>query len=136
MSDRIGLDIAVVVFASPDELSAGFERVSNHVIDESMFVPDSFFLESGLELGFVNFRENVLSNIIHSLFFLRNLESAIVFFENGVFGGKIKWPFSAGGEDHAASSEIADRLVGIVHSHCNAAIFVFVDCLFLKIRKN
>ena len=60
MSDRIGLDIAVVVFASPDELSARFERVSNHVIDQSMFVPDSLFFESRLELGFVNFRENVL----------------------------------------------------------------------------
>ena len=60
LGDRVGLHVTIVVFASPDEFAAGFESISDHIVDKSVLVPDSFFLESRLELGFVDFGKDVL----------------------------------------------------------------------------
>jgi len=49
LGEDIGLDVAVVVFASPDETAGRFKGLGDHVVDETVFVPDAF----GVELGFV-----------------------------------------------------------------------------------
>ena len=45
LSNYIGLDVTVVVFASPDEATRALQALSNHVVNQTMFVPDSKFLE-------------------------------------------------------------------------------------------
>lgn len=44
MGYNIRLDVTIVVLAGPDECAIGFQRLSDHVVDEAMFVPDTRFL--------------------------------------------------------------------------------------------
>jgi len=48
LGDDIGLDVSVVVLAGPDEATAGFQGLGNHVVDKTMFIPNSLLLELGL----------------------------------------------------------------------------------------
>ena len=76
LGDNVGLDVAIVVFAGPDEAAIGFDGEGNHVIDETMLVPETLSLELDLVLLVVDFLEDVL-------------EAAIVLFEDGVLGGQV-----------------------------------------------
>ena len=49
LGEDVGLDVAVVVFAGPDEAAGGFDGLGDHVVYEAVFVVD---VES-FELGFV-----------------------------------------------------------------------------------
>ena len=51
LSDHVGLDISVVILASPNEGSVGLERLSDHVVDQPVLVPDSQFVEVALVLS-------------------------------------------------------------------------------------
>ena len=45
MSEDIRLDVAVIVLASPDEASRGFDDLGDHVVNQAMFVVDGIFVE-------------------------------------------------------------------------------------------
>ena len=45
LSDDIGLDVTIVVLAGPDEATVGLDSVGDHIIDETVLVPET----SGLE---------------------------------------------------------------------------------------
>ena len=47
LGDDIRLDVAVVVLAGPDEAAARFETLSDHVVDQTVLVPDAVLLEFG-----------------------------------------------------------------------------------------
>ena len=49
LGQNVGLDVAIVVLASPDETSRRFDRLSDHVINQAVLVVDS----CSFELGFV-----------------------------------------------------------------------------------
>ena len=48
LSDDIGTDVTVVVLASPDKAARGFEGIGNHVVNQSVFIPDLGCLELAL----------------------------------------------------------------------------------------
>jgi len=49
LGQDVGLDVPIVVFASPDETSRRFDRLGDHVVDQTVLVVDS----SSFELRFV-----------------------------------------------------------------------------------
>ena len=76
LGDDIGLDVAVVVLQRHDVPSGGLHHLSDHVVDETVLVPDILFLERGGVLAIVDRLEDIF-------------EAAIVRFENGVLGGEV-----------------------------------------------
>lgn len=44
----IGLDVTVVIFASPDKTAGRFDALRHHIVDKSVLVPDLVFLKIGL----------------------------------------------------------------------------------------
>lgn len=60
LSNDIGLDISVVVFAGPDESTVSLEDLGNHVVDESVLVVDALRLVVLLIVLLVDLLENVL----------------------------------------------------------------------------
>ena len=103
MSKTITLNITVVIFAGPNVSTLRFDHVSNHIIDQSVFVPDLL----GFEFRLVSFFINLLEDIF---------ESAIVLFQDGVFGGHVQWVFSFKGELETAVSKTLNALINIVHT--------------------
>jgi len=81
LSNDIRLNITIVVFTGPHEATVGFDSVSNHIIDESMFIPKT----SSLELTFIILIVNLLEDVF---------ESTIVFLHDSVFGGQVTWVVS------------------------------------------
>jgi hypothetical protein len=51
LSERIGLDVTIVVLASPDESSFVLESKGNHIINESVLIPDVLLFELLLVSG-------------------------------------------------------------------------------------
>ena len=50
LSDRIRLDVSVVVLAGPDEASLALEGLGHHVVYQTVLVPDTLCLIVGLVL--------------------------------------------------------------------------------------
>lgn len=67
LSEAIRLDITIVVLASPHETTFGFHHISDHIVNESVFVPDTVLGEFSLVLLFVDFLEDVLELTVVSL---------------------------------------------------------------------
>jgi hypothetical protein len=78
LSNDIRLNITIVVFTGPKESTVGFDCVSNHVIDKSMFIPKT----GSIELCFVFFIKNLLEDIF---------ESSIVFLHDSILGCQVAW---------------------------------------------
>jgi hypothetical protein len=78
LSDDIGLHVTIVVRAGPDEATVRLDGVGDHVVDETMLVPET----SSLELGLVGALVHLLEDI---------LKATIVFFQDGVLGGQVAW---------------------------------------------
>jgi len=117
LSDDIRLDITIVVLASPDEATIRLEHVGDHIVDKSMFVPDTESLEFSLVL-LVDFSENIL-------------ESAVVFLEDSILSRQVQGVLSFKSELEAGMSEKTHRLISIVHSHTNTTSFVLEHIEFL-----
>lgn len=64
LSHDVRLDISVVVLASPDEASTRLQSLSNHIVDESVFVSQLLFVELWLVILFVDFLENIFESSI------------------------------------------------------------------------
>lgn len=74
LCEDVGLNVTVVILTGPDESSRGFDGLSNHVINETVFVVNTELLEFSLVLAVVDFLEDVL-------------EATIVPFQDGILGG-------------------------------------------------
>jgi hypothetical protein len=103
LGDNVGLDITVVVFAGPDEATLRFEGLGDHVIDETMFIPEAFGFVLLFVLFFVDFLENIF-------------ETAIVFFEDGVFGGHVEREATFEGKLERRMSKAFDGSIRVVHA--------------------
>lgn len=88
MGKRVRLHIPVVVFASPNIPSFGLNAKSDHIINETMFVPEF----AGLKLFSVVLLVDLLEDI---------LEPAVILLQNGVLGAHV--------QRHAALESVAER---------------------------
>ena len=76
---HVGLHVAVVVLAGPDEAADPLERRGDHVVDQAVLVGDV----RGLELR----RELVVEDLLEDV-----LEAAVIGLEDGVLGREIDRP--------------------------------------------
>jgi len=102
LGNDIRLDISIVVLASPDETSFGLNSVSNHIINESVLVPESLLLELLLVVLIINFLEDIL-------------KSSIILLEDSILGGKVAWIVSVESIGHGCMSKSGDGLICVVH---------------------
>jgi hypothetical protein len=84
LSNDVGLDVTIVVLASPNEATLRLDRVGNHIVNESVLVPETKLIE----LSLVFFVENFLEDI---------LESSIVLLHNCVLRRHVAWIFELDG---------------------------------------
>jgi len=114
LSQAIGLDVTVVVLASPDESTVGFHHVGDHIIDESVFV-DEFLL---IELSLVVLIEDLLEDV---------LEATVILLQDGVLGRQIAWIVTFQSVLEGRMSELSDALVGVEHTETDTAAWVVED---------
>ena len=112
LSNDIRLNITIIVFACPDKSTFRFDGVSNHIVNQSMFVPGA----KGIELTLVVSLENFFENIF---------ESTIVFLHNSVLGRHVHWVFPFNGLLETIMSKTSDGFVSIVHAHSDTWILEF-----------
>ena len=109
LGDLIGLHVAVVVLAGPNELAAPLEGAGDHVVDQAVLIlyagGGELFLEA---LGIENLLEQVL-------------EAPVVGLDDRVLGRKVQRPAAIERVVHARAGEVADRIVEVVHRHGDAA---------------
>ena len=117
MSDQVRLDITVIVLAGPDISSWLFDCLSNHIIDEPVFVPDAEFVELGFVLGIVKGLENIL-------------ESSVIFLKNGILGGHVERIFLLDGIFEAGVSEGFNGRVNVEHHQRNTFSSEVVHIMF------
>jgi hypothetical protein len=89
------LNITIIVLGSPYKTTISLEDLSDHIIDESMFIVNSFLLIVFLEIFFIDLLEDVF-------------KSAIIFLENSVLGRKFKGISSVKSELKTSSGEGGD----------------------------
>ena len=104
----VGLDVAVVVLARPDDAALPLEHLGDHVVDQPVLVGDPGRLELGLELGLEDLGEDVL-------------EPAVVGLEDRVLRGQVERVAAVQRVAHRRPGEVADRVVEVVHAHGDAA---------------
>ena len=83
-----------------------------------MFINGALGIHLGFELCLVDFFEDVL-------------ETTVVLFENGVFGGEVKGPTLEQGLVKTSPGKAPDGLIGIVHGQSHAVTLVLIDLPFL-----
>jgi len=114
LSNDIRLNITIVVLTGPQKSTARFDSISNHIIDESMLIPESSSIELCFIVSIVNFLEDIF-------------ESTIVFLHNSVLGGQVAWVVSDQRIFEAFVGKSSNRFVSIVHSHKNTWAFKVVN---------
>lgn len=77
LSEAIRLDITIVILASPHETTFRFHTVSDHIVDESVFIPNTSLGEFSLVFLFIDFLEDVL-------------ELTVVSLQDGILGRHVK----------------------------------------------
>ena len=102
LSEDITLDITVVVLAGPDKATAGFQGLGDHIVDQTMLVPDLLFFKLSLVVFLVDLLEDIL-------------ETTVVSLKDGVLGGHVQRPTSLKSELEARMGKSSNRLIGIVH---------------------
>ena len=103
----VGLDVAVVVLARPDEAARPFDGRGHHVVDQPVLIGQASRLEVLGEFPV----EHVLEDV---------LEAAVIGFQDGVLGRQIDREIAAQTEGEAGAGELGDRVVEVVHAHGHA----------------
>lgn len=103
---------------SHDVATAALHHLGDHVVDETVLVPDLLGLELLLVLGIVKLLEDVL-------------EAAIVLLQNGVLGAHVQRVALVKSELEGSVGKAADRLVGVVLGLGNAAALLELEDLNL-----
>jgi hypothetical protein len=109
LSKAVALHITIIILASPHVSTFRFDHIGNHIVNESMLIPEFLFFELFLVGFFVDSLEGIL-------------ESAVVFFHDGIFGSQIERVLSLEGEFEATVGESFDTFVSVVHSHTNSSL--------------
>ena len=104
----VGLDVAVVVLARPDEAARPFDGRGHHVVDQTVLIGQACSLEVSGEFPV----EHVLEDV---------LEAAVIGFQDGVLGRQIDREIAAEAEGEAGAGELGDRVIEVVHAHGHAS---------------
>lgn len=108
LCENIRLYVAVVVLAGPHKTALGLEHLCNHIVNETMFIPNSKSIELFLVVLLVNSLEDILKATIVSL-------------QDGVLCAKIHGHLSVNGNTEAGMGKTFDGLIGVVHGHGDTA---------------
>jgi len=118
LGNNVGLDITIIVLAGPYETTVGLDTVCNHIINESVFVPQLLAFIFLLVCGLINLLENVL-------------KSAIIFLQYGVLSTQIQWISSVQSIFETGMSKGCDTFVSVVHCHIDTtSILEFVNFVY------
>lgn len=113
---NVGLDITVVVLEGHDVAALALDHLSNHVVDETVLVPDACRLELALVLLLVNLLEDVL-------------EPAVVLLEDCVLGAHVQRQLLADGELERGMCEAGNGFFRVVLRLRNTA-----DVMLFKVE--
>ena len=113
LSQAIRLHITVIVLASPHKSTLRFDHIGNHIVDQSMFIPQFLLLEFLLVCFFIDSLEGIF-------------EPAIVFLQNGILGCHVERIIPLQGKLETAMSETFNTLVSVVHTQANTTLSVEV----------
>lgn len=101
---KSGKDVGGELTLESHDVSTGaLHHLGDHVVDETVLVPDLLGLEAGLVLGVIELLEDVL-------------EAAIVLLEDGVLGAHVQGKTLVQSELEGSVGEASDGLVGVVLS--------------------
>mmetsp|Transcript_23347 Transcript_23347/g.41465 ORF Transcript_23347/g.41465 Transcript_23347/m.41465 type:complete len:377 (+) Transcript_23347:275-1405(+) len=121
LRDDVRLYVTVIVLAGPNEAAGGLEGLSNHVVDETVLVPNAELLEGGLVLGLVDLGEDLE-------------EATVVRLKDGVLGGKVERPLLLNGVLEAGEGESTNGLLGVVHAHGDTGGVELIDLVLHGFR--
>lgn len=107
MSDKVGLDVSIIVFAGPNVASFSLDDLGNHIVNKSVFIPNFFGFEFGLIDSFVEVVENIL-------------ESAVISLEDGILGGHVEGVVSSDSVLEAGMGESFDGAIVVEHEETNS----------------
>ncbi len=96
LRQRVGLHVAIVIFARPDKSTVPFQCGRDHVVDQAVLIDNASSLEVCLELVVEDFLKEIL-------------EASVISFENGIFGRHVEWPLSLQRKSHAGTRKITNR---------------------------
>ena len=96
------MDITIVVLAGPDVSSLALDDLGDHIVDESVLIPEFLLLELDLVGALVEGLEDIL-------------EATVVFLKNGVFSGHVEGVVAAKGVFEASVGEGFDGAVMVEH---------------------
>eukprot|EP00354_Favella_ehrenbergii_P012733 CAMPEP_0170461958 /NCGR_PEP_ID=MMETSP0123-20130129/7655_1 /TAXON_ID=182087 /ORGANISM="Favella ehrenbergii, Strain Fehren 1" /LENGTH=452 /DNA_ID=CAMNT_0010727081 /DNA_START=45 /DNA_END=1403 /DNA_ORIENTATION=- len=111
LSDNVGLDVAIVVLAGPDEAAVALDDLSDDVVDESVLVVEALSLHLLVVLLAVDALECVD-------------EEAVVLLENGVLGGHLQGEVPVESVAEAGARKSLNRFLGVEHAEVDAAVDV------------
>ena len=114
LGNLVGLDVAIVVLAGPDEAAVPLQGRGDHVVDQAVLVGQARLLVLGGELGLVDLGEDVL-------------EAPVIGLEDGVLGREIDGIVALQAVGEGGAGELPDRLVDVVHGHGDARAGVIED---------
>ena len=114
LGDDVGLDITVVVLQGHDEATLGLDHLGDHVIDETVLVPDLLSVEV---LGVV-LLEDLLEDI---------LEAAIVLLEDGVLGAHVQGETLHESHLERGVGEATDGVISVVLALSDTTALEVVD---------
>ena len=101
------MDITIIVFTGPNVSSFSLDDLGDHVVNQSVFVPQFLSFELFLVGGFVDALEDVL-------------ESTVIFLQDGVFGGHVERVVSLDGVLEAGVGEGFNRSIVVEHQESNS----------------
>jgi len=127
LSEAVRLDITVVVLASPHETTFGFHHICNHIVNESVLIPDTSLSEFSLVLFFIDYLEDIL-------------EVSIVSLKDGVLCREVERNLTINSVFEARVSELFNGLISVVHAHAdtttNGIVENFHDLLLATILRS
>mmetsp|Transcript_9039 Transcript_9039/g.18093 ORF Transcript_9039/g.18093 Transcript_9039/m.18093 type:complete len:275 (-) Transcript_9039:167-991(-) len=104
LGNNVTLHITIVVLACPQDVAITLEYLSNHIVDQTVFVPEVGSLEALTELG-----------IVHALECLH--EQAIVTLHDGVLGRVDHRHVALEAVGEARASKRVNAFQRVVHAH-------------------
>merc|ERR1719384_2457942 len=107
LSQYIRLDIAIIILTSPNEGTIRLQHLRNHIINQSMLIPNAQIIK----LCLIILVKYILENI---------LEQAIIFFQNCILCRQVDWPFLQQSILKTTVRKTGDTLLCIVHSHATS----------------
>ena len=123
LGDDVGLDITVVVLQGHDEATLRLDHLGDHVVDETVLVPDVL----GVELLLVLSLEDLLEDV---------LEAAVVALQDGVLGAHVQRETLEEGHLERGVGEATDGLIGVVLALSDTTTLEVVDLNLLGLTTN